>query len=225
MGVVVVGYTSRNNYDPHPARLRFASAVDPPHKGGRVGARCFVIPPHAIHQCCAGPRTEVSGSAVLPLFTMSNSPVSDVPGTHSLILSNRNSCRTAALSAPAALAAPRVYSFILLPPPRGDGGAPTGASLEHVALVGRDATLARRGPSRATGRPPLGAPPWRCRPRVRFRRRRCRRLRCEGSTPPGDPARPRPRASRVRGYEPRSTPHPAPPSGSSPETPLIERDV
>jgi hypothetical protein len=35
---------------------------------------------------------------------------------------------------------------------------------------------------------------------------------------------PRPRASRIRGYEPRSTPHPAPPSGSSPETPLDERD-
>ena len=33
MGVVVGGRASRNNYDPHPARLRFASAVDPPHKG------------------------------------------------------------------------------------------------------------------------------------------------------------------------------------------------
>ena len=70
-------------------------------------------------------------------------------------------------------------------PKRGVGGAPGGASLEHVALVKRDATLARRGPSRATGRPPLGAPPWRCRPRVRFRRRHCRRLRREGSTQPG----------------------------------------
>ena len=33
MGVVVVDATQANNYDPHPARLRFASAVDPPHKG------------------------------------------------------------------------------------------------------------------------------------------------------------------------------------------------
>ena len=48
---------------------------------------------------------------------------------HSLIPSSRNSCRTAARFAPAALAAPRV-SFVLLPPPRGDGGAPGGASLE-----------------------------------------------------------------------------------------------
>jgi hypothetical protein len=107
-------------------------------------------------------------------------------------------------------------SFHFCSAPRG-GGAPRGASLEQVALVGRDATLARRGPSRATGTPPRGAPPWRCRPRVRFRLRHCRRTRCEGSTPPGDSARTRPRASRIRGYEPRSTPHPAPPSGSSPE--------
>ena len=34
--------------------------------------------------------------------------------------------------------------------------------------VTRDATLARRGPSRATGRPPHGAPPWRCRPGTAF---------------------------------------------------------
>ena len=49
----------------------------------------------------------------------------------------------------------------------GAGGAPGGA-LPVVALVGRDATLARRGASRAnTGTPPLGAPPRRCRPRNR----------------------------------------------------------
>jgi hypothetical protein len=65
-----------------------------------------------------------------------------------------------------------------------------------VALVRRDATLARREPSRATGRPPLGAPPWRFRPRVRLHLRHCRRIRCEGSTPPGIWARLRPRASR-----------------------------
>jgi hypothetical protein len=35
---LLVDATRRNNYDPHPARLRFASAVDPPHKGeGRLG--------------------------------------------------------------------------------------------------------------------------------------------------------------------------------------------
>ena len=55
------------------------------------------------------------------------------------------------------------------PRPRneGAGGAPGGV-LPVVALVGRDATLARRGASRAnTGTPPLGAPPRRCRPRNR----------------------------------------------------------
>ena len=53
------------------------------------------------------------------------------------------------------------------PENEGAGGAPGGA-LPVVALVGRDATLARRGASRAnTGTPPLGAPPRRCRPRNR----------------------------------------------------------
>jgi hypothetical protein len=108
--------------------------------------------------------------------------------------------------------------------PEARGGRSAGRrSALLVALVRRDATLARRGPSRATGTPPLGAPPWRFRPRARFRLRRCRRLRREGSTPPGDRARLRSRASRIRDYEPRSTPLPAPPSGSSPETPLDER--
>ena len=54
-----------------------------------------------------------------------------------------------------------------------------------VALVRRDATLARRGPSRATGRPPLGAPPWRCRPGTASIAGTACRLRREGSTQPG----------------------------------------
>jgi hypothetical protein len=33
VGVEVSGHISRNNYDPHPARLRYASAGHPPHKG------------------------------------------------------------------------------------------------------------------------------------------------------------------------------------------------
>ena len=71
-------------------------------------------------------------------------------------------------------------------PPRGAAERREAPALKQVALVGRDATLARHGPSRATGTPPLGAPPWRCRPRDRFRLRHCRRIRCEGSTPPGE---------------------------------------
>jgi len=55
----------------------------------------------------------------------------------------------------------------LRPRNEGAGGAPGGVLALTVALVRRDATLARRGPSRATGTPPLGAPPWRCRPRNR----------------------------------------------------------
>ena len=88
-------------------------------------------------------------------------------------------------------------------PERGVGGAPRGSSLELVALVRRDATLARCGPSRATGRPPLGAPPWRFRPRVRFHRRPCRRLQCEGSTLRATCPAAAPGVS-FRGYEPRS---------------------
>ena len=56
--------------------------------------------------------------------------------------------------------------LVTRPRNEGAGGAPGGA-LPVVALVRRDATLARRGPSRAIGTPPLGAPPWRCRPRNR----------------------------------------------------------
>ena len=37
-GSLLVDATRRNNYHPHPDRLRFASAVDPPHKGeGKLG--------------------------------------------------------------------------------------------------------------------------------------------------------------------------------------------
>ena len=46
-------------------------------------------------------------------------------------------------------------------------------------------TLARRGPSRATGRLPLGAPPWRCRPGTASIAGTACRLRREGSTQPG----------------------------------------
>ena len=87
---------------------------------------------------------------------------------------------------PAARFCARVLCFLFTAPPnRGVGGAPGGASLEHVALVKRDATLARRGPSRATGRPPLGAPPWRCRPGTASIAGIACRLRREGSTQPG----------------------------------------
>lgn len=92
-----------------------------------------------------------------------------------------------------------------------------------VALVRRDATLARRGPSRATGTPPLGAPPWHCRPRNR------------SGTVFADPARRllaashfhgglRHQAFRSRAHRRGETPLPAPSSGSSPETPPMSED-
>jgi hypothetical protein len=141
-------------------------------------------------------------------LTISNSPVSaPVSGT---VFSS------APLPSRAASASRVLQLPFFVQPPRGVAERREAPALKQVALVGRDTTLARHGPSRATGTPPRGAPPWRCRPRVRpvsgiagygAKAPRRRALVC--------PARPR--ASRIRGYEPRSTPHPAPPSGSSPE--------
>src|SRR5262245_23631290 len=141
---------------------------------------------------------------------MSNSPVSSVPARFASGFS----------------------SFLFSPssrptPERGDWrSAERRHSLVRVAQVTRDATLARRGPSRATGRPPHGAPPWRCRPGTAF---------LPGDWPVAGLAR-RPRAPlallpgcglpgvRIRGYQPRATPHPAPPSGSLLESAPHERD-
>jgi len=80
------------------------------------------------------------------------------------------------------------------------------------------------GVPRKTGTPPLGAPPWRCRPRNRSGRanscdpasRLLTASHCHGGL--------RHRASRSRLYGPLSTPLPAPPAGSSPETPLTSED-
>jgi len=105
----------------------------------------------------------------------------------------------------------------LRPRNEGAGGAPGGVLALTVALVRRDATLARRGPSRATGTPPLGAPPWRCRPRNRSGP--VLRIRPEGySRPAIVHGGLRHRAFRSRAYRRGETPLPAPPAGSSPET-------
>src|SRR5262249_37688548 len=109
------------------------------------------------------------------------------------------------------------------PPNEGIGGAPRDVQPCRGRAVTRDATLARHGPSHATGRyasrrsavalsaqvpppSPLPGP--------------ARRLH---ATSPMDWLRCR--AFRVRGYQPRSTPHPAPPSGSLRESAPHERDV
>src|SRR5262245_10583619 len=109
---------------------------------------------------------------------------------------------------------PFLFTFIAADPrARGLAERREASSLELVAQVTRDATLARHGPSRATGRPaprrsavalsaqvpppsPLPGP--------------ARRLHAPLARLPGCGCR----AFRIRGYQPRSTPHPAPPSGS-----------
>jgi hypothetical protein len=81
------------------------------------------------------------------------------------------------------------------------------------------------GVPRKTGTPPLGAPPWRCRPRNRSGPGIYLRIRPEGCPRPAIAhGGLRPRAFRSRLYGPLSTPLPAPPAGSSPETPLMSED-
>ena len=124
------------------------------------------------------PRTVGAAS----FFTMSNSPLRGLtrsrsrsrgalvrPGWCVVSLYLRRLRRICAAVADASAGEPAVTlaTASLRPRNEGAGGAPGGA-LPVVALVGRDATLARRGASRAnTGTPPLGAPPRRCRPRNR----------------------------------------------------------
>jgi hypothetical protein len=105
------------------------------------------------------------------------------------------------------------------------GGAPGGVLAFNVALVRRDATLARRG------RPAQNRDPASRRSTVAlsaqepFRTRHCLRIRPEGCPRPAiDHGGLRPRAFRSRLYRPLSTPLPAPPAGSSPETPLTSED-
>src|SRR6266851_9264659 len=123
------------------------------------------------------------------------------------------------------------FAIFLHSPQRGVGGAPTGARVHrhpsglHMTRQARRLRSALR-PS-AEGRAPLGAPPWRFSASgPRFRLRHCLR-RCVQRAPrsTGHSARravsapPEPAVtSRSRG-----TPSLAPPSGLSPETPLIER--
>ena len=114
--------------------------------------------------------------------------------------------------------APKSLASAAAPAPKRGGRRSAGRrTCLNVALVRRDATLARRGPSRATGTPPLGAPPWRCRPRNRSGP--VLRIRPEGySRPAIVHGGLRHRAFRSRAYRRGETPLPAPPAGSSPET-------
>src|SRR5262245_27144966 len=117
-----------------------------------------------------------------------------------------------------------LFTFVAADPrARGLAERPETSSLDTCRAVTRDATLARHEPSRAT------------------RRHASRRsaVALSAQVPPPSPL-PGParrlhatspmgwlrcRAFRVRGYRPRSTPHPAPPSGSPRESAPHERDV
>ena len=122
------------------------------------------------------------------------------------------------LSFPAALAAPRV-SFILLPPPRGWRSADRRLFLVLVPRwLGRGAHLAIGAlASRRSAVTVLG----RASPALRFRH--CRRHRREGLAA-GALIEPRRRHPTSRTAVCRDA-TPAPSAGSSPETPLIERDM
>jgi hypothetical protein len=181
-------------------------------------------------QARAGIRPAVPSS----FFTMSNSPLRGirraahlVPAAHFL----RPGCRVVLLClhriSPLHVPALRRARARILgvscssdPEMRGRRSAGRRTTL-FVAPVRRDLTLARRARPAQPGRPPLGAPPWRCpgpaaspafapEPGQGWLAGHC-------SWPATDPG-------FDRGYEPRPTPHPAPPSGSSPETPLMSED-
>ena len=113
----------------------------------------------------------------------------------------------------------------LRPRNEGAGGAPGGALPVRRARRARRHACEAWGVPRKSGTPPLGAPPWRCRPRNRSgpgticgirRSRLLTASHCHGGL--------RHRAFRSRLYGPLSTPLPAPPAGSSPETPLMSED-
>ena len=126
-------------------------------------------------------------------------------------------------------------------PNRGVGGAPrnvrvlarhpwgTPSCVKDARERAYDAAcqaLARRLASHDAGRSPLGAPPWRFFTRGRASGSGMTRIRAASSSQPGRSAwRATSRASRGQRLRAagRRTPLPAPPSGSSPETPLDER--
>ena len=119
--------------------------------------------------------------------------------------------------------APETLTSAAAPTPnRGGRGAPGGVGLLRVAPVRRDLTLARRESSRATRTPASRRSTVALSAQVRS---------VSGiAAGAGAKAARRPlfmaaatRAFRVRGYEPRSTPLPAPPAGSSPEDAPHER--
>jgi hypothetical protein len=135
-------------------------------------------------------------------------------------------------SFPRRVSAPEFLHRCFTHPNRGVGGAPRNVRVLSGTPVGRIMTryarrLARRLAPHDAGRSPLGAPPWRfwapgaALSSPAFAPDRAQRAPRTQVVVPGGrgPCLPRPAVTSRR----RRTPLPAPPSGSSPETPLDER--
>jgi hypothetical protein len=157
---------------------------------------------------------------VLPLFTLSNSHLSRA-GTKPTAGTRIEPQLFVPAAACALRVPPRVRTFFLhQPPPRG-GGAPTGACSMLLCRAGQ----ARRAPCDRCAR--LSALHrgdfWPGEPARPVRQHRLRRT---GLAAPAVTAWPAVPDLRCRGRKPpQPDATPAPPSGSSPETPLIERDT
>ena len=148
------------------------------------------------------------------------------------------------ISFPRRISAPGVLHRCFTHPESRGGRSAEKRSGACEAPVGRIMTryarrLARRLASHNAGRSPLGAPPWRFwapgaalpspwAPAVLQRRAGALRIRAASSSHPGRSAwragSRTSRGERLRATR-RRTPLPAPPSGSSPETPLMSEDA
>ena len=151
-------------------------------------------------------------------------------GAHNEPLRRRriSRCQTAqCCSFPRRVVAPGFSSFSFAPDPKRGGRSADRRTCSVVAFARRDGSArVRRGASHDAGRSPLGAPPWRFSAGGRasisgiasgsVQRAPRSQVIMPGGRCPGPPEP----AVTSRG---RRTPLPAPPSGSSPETPLHER--
>src|SRR5262249_7917460 len=113
-------------------------------------------------------------------------------------------------SFPRRMSAPGFCNFASLTPKRGVGGAPRNVRVRPKHPWGVPSCVKdARERAYDAGRSPLGAPPWRLSPPLIPAQAGIQKL-----------------GPRFRGDErKRLTPFPAPPSGSSPETPLMSEDA
>src|SRR5262249_53787672 len=113
------------------------------------------------------------------------------------------------------------------PPGEGIGGAPRDVTALYVSRSNarRHACEAWTLPRNREAASRRSAVALSARYRLRARGLACGRADAKAPRPPGIAARLRCRPFRIRGYQPRATPHPAPPSGSLLESAPHERDV